>query len=56
MLPHLLALTLALALSSSDVSAALYPKNSLVKMIDQRGFRNALKENVCGWHKLICHG
>jgi len=54
MLPHLLAL--ALTLTSSFVSAALYPKDSLVKMIDQRGFRNALKENVCGWHKPICHG
>jgi protein disulfide-isomerase A6 len=51
MLPHLLAVVLAL--SSSFVSAALYPKDSLVKMIDQRGFRNAMKDNVCGWHKLI---
>jgi hypothetical protein len=46
MLPHLL--TLALALAPSLASAALYPKDSMVKMIDTRGFRNALKENVCG--------
>jgi len=43
MLPHLL--TLALALAPSLASAALYPKDSMVKMIDTRGFRNALKEN-----------
>jgi hypothetical protein len=39
----ILALTLVLPL----VSASLYPKNSMVKMVDTRGFRNALKENVC---------
>jgi len=41
--PHILILTLALV--PSLVSSALYPKNSLVKMIDTRGFRNALKDN-----------
>ena len=46
MLPSLLILTLALA--PSFVSAGLYPKDSLVKMIDTRGFHSALKENVCG--------
>ncbi|KAH9066919.1 hypothetical protein EDB87DRAFT_1588962 [Lactarius vividus] len=40
---HLLALTLALV--PSFVTAALYPKDSLVKMINTKGFRNALKEN-----------
>lgn len=39
----ILALTLMLPL----VSASLYPKNSLVKMVDAKGFRYALKENVC---------
>ncbi|KAH9986658.1 hypothetical protein BJV74DRAFT_844210 [Russula compacta] len=43
MLLHLL--TVILALSSTLVSAALYPKDSLVKIVDARGFRNALKEN-----------
>ncbi|KAI0259416.1 hypothetical protein BC834DRAFT_633336 [Gloeopeniophorella convolvens] len=43
MLPHLWALTLALA--PSLVSGALYPKDSLVKMIDTKGFRSAMKEN-----------
>ena len=38
---------LALALVPSLVSASLYPKDSLVKMVDTVGFRNALKENVC---------
>ncbi|KAI9440791.1 hypothetical protein H4582DRAFT_2127920 [Lactarius indigo] len=40
---HLLALTLALV--PSFVTAALYPKDSLVKMINTKGFRNALKDN-----------
>ncbi|KAI0296562.1 hypothetical protein B0F90DRAFT_1745521 [Multifurca ochricompacta] len=44
MLP-LLPLTLALAFAPSLVSAGLYPKDSLVKMIDARGFRSAMKEN-----------
>jgi protein disulfide-isomerase A6 len=53
MLPHLLVLTLTLA--SSLVSAALYPKDSLVKMVDTKGFRNALKENVRGVDPFV-HG
>jgi protein disulfide-isomerase A6 len=36
----------ALVIVPSLVSASLYPKDSLVKMVDTRGFRNALKENV----------
>ena len=49
---HLLALTLALV--PSYVSAAMYPKDSLVKMIDARGFKNAMKENVCVSTELGC--
>jgi protein disulfide-isomerase A6 len=45
MLPQLLALTLALA--PSLVSAAIFPADSLVKILDAKGFKNALKENVC---------
>ena len=44
-LPHLSILK-ALALVPSLVSSSLYPKDSLVKMVDTRGFRNAMKENV----------
>jgi hypothetical protein len=46
MLLHLL--TLPLLLASPFVSAGLYPKDSLVTVIDTGGFRRALKENVCG--------
>lgn len=53
MLPHLLVFILTLA--PSIVSAALYPKDSLVKMVDTKGFRNALKENVRGANS-IRHG
>jgi len=44
LLPYL-HLSLTLALVPSFVSAAMYPKNSMVKMIDARGFKNAMKEN-----------
>ncbi|THH11515.1 hypothetical protein EW146_g8015 [Bondarzewia mesenterica] len=44
MLPQLLALSLAIA--PSLVSAGLFPKDSLVKHLDAKGFRQALKENV----------
>jgi protein disulfide-isomerase A6 len=44
-LPYLSILVLTLV--PLLVSAALYPKDSFVKMVDTRGFRNALKENVC---------
>jgi protein disulfide-isomerase A6 len=48
---------LALTLVQSLVSASLYPRDSLVKMIDTRGFRNALKENVRGTTVTYsCHG
>ncbi|KAI9447083.1 hypothetical protein BJY52DRAFT_1156639 [Lactarius psammicola] len=45
LLPYLHLLTLTLAFVPSFVSAAMYPKDSMVKMINTRGFRNALKEN-----------
>jgi protein disulfide-isomerase A6 len=41
-------LVLVLTLAPSIVSAALYPKDSPVKMVDSKGLRNALKENVRG--------
>ncbi|KAI0058867.1 hypothetical protein BV25DRAFT_1809975 [Artomyces pyxidatus] len=41
--PQLLAMTLALA--PSFAAAALYPPDSLVKMIDAKGFRTAMKAN-----------
>lgn len=43
-LPHLLALTLALA--PALVSAAIFPPDSLVKMLDAKGFKKVMKENV----------
>jgi len=43
MLPQLLVLTLALA--PSLVSAAIFPSDSLVKMLDAKGFKEAMKEN-----------
>lgn len=45
LLPQLLALTVALA--PTLVSAALFPKDSLVKMIDAKQFKKVMKENVC---------
>ena len=44
LLPQLLALTLALA--PAFVSAALFPKDSMVKQVDAKGFKKMLKENV----------
>ncbi|THH12077.1 hypothetical protein EW145_g241 [Phellinidium pouzarii] len=44
MLPKLFALSLVLA--PNLVSAALFPEDSLVKMIDHKGFKAALKENM----------
>jgi len=43
-LPQLLALSLALA--PNLVSAAIFPDNSLVKTIDAKGFKDAMKENA----------
>ncbi|RPD58949.1 hypothetical protein L226DRAFT_536484 [Lentinus tigrinus ALCF2SS1-7] len=37
---------LALALTPSLASAALFPKDSLVKQIDTKGFKKAMKENA----------
>jgi hypothetical protein len=39
-------LTLAFALTPSLVSAALFPPDSLVKVIDAKGFKKAMKANV----------
>lgn len=44
LLPRLLALTLALA--PAIVQAGLFPEDSTVKMLDAKGFRKAMKENV----------
>ena len=44
MLPQLLALSLALA--PNLVNAAIFPKDTLVKMLDHKGFKQAMKENV----------
>lgn len=45
LLPHLLALTLALA--PSLASAAIFPKDTLVKMLDPKSFKRVMKKNVC---------
>ena len=42
--PQLLALGFAMA--PSLVSAAIFPPDSLVKMIDAKGFKKAMKTNV----------
>lgn len=44
MLPKLLALSLAVA--PNLVNAAIFPQDSLVKMLDHKGFKQAMKENV----------
>lgn len=44
-LHHWFAFTLAL--TPSLASAALFPKDTLVKQIDAKGFKQAMKENVC---------
>ena len=46
LLPQLLVLTLAVG--PAIVQAALFPKDSLVKQLDAKGFRKAMKENVRG--------
>lgn len=38
---------LGLALTPSLASAALFPKDTLVKQIDAKDFKKAMKENVC---------
>lgn len=45
LLPQIIAVTLALA--PSLASAAIFPKDSQVKMIDAKGFKKAMKQNVC---------
>ena len=44
LLPQFLVLTLAVG--PALVQAALFPKDSLVKQLDAKGFRKAMKENV----------
>lgn len=44
LLPQLLVLTLAVG--PAVVQAALFPKDSLVKMLDAKGFRKMMKQNV----------
>jgi protein disulfide-isomerase A6 len=39
-------LTLTLAMAPAFVQAGLFPKDSLVKMIDAREFKKAMKQNV----------
>jgi len=42
----LILLVLFLAMVPSLVYAALFPSNSMVKMLDEKGFRKAMKANV----------
>ena len=52
--PHILAL--AFVVAPSLVSAAIFPSDSLVKMIDSKGFKKAMKLNVHGpIHHLRIH-
>ncbi|GJF00285.1 disulfide isomerase-like protein [Phanerochaete sordida] len=44
LLPRILALTLALA--PAFVQAGMFPEDSTVKMLDAKGFRKAMKQNV----------
>ena len=39
-------LAVSLALTPSLASAALFPENTLVKQLDAKGFKAAMKENV----------
>ena len=45
-------LAVTLAFAPTIVSAGIFPKDSLVKMIDSKGFREAMKENV----RCVCAG
>ena len=45
-------LALAFTMAPSLVFAALFPPDSLVKMIDAKGFRKAMKANV-GFHSFF---
>lgn len=40
-------LALSLALAPSLASAAIFPKDSQVKMLNAKGFKQAMKANVC---------
>ena len=46
-------LTLALALTPSLVPAAMFPADSLVKMLDAKLFKKALKANVSSYLTFI---
>ena len=48
LLLQIIAFTLALA--PSLASAAIFPKDSQVKMIDAKGFKKAMKQNVSSRH------
>jgi protein disulfide-isomerase A6 len=43
---HLQLLALTLALAPSLASAAIFPSNTHVKMLDMKGFKKAMKTNV----------
>ena len=51
LLPQIIACTLVLA--PSLASAAIFPKDSQVKMIDAKGFKKAMKQNVSPCHTMI---
>ena len=53
---HLHWFALTLALTPSLASAALFPSNTLVKQIDAKGFKAAMKENVRGTTFLALSG
>jgi protein disulfide-isomerase A6 len=44
---HLQFLALTLALAPSLASAAIFPSNSQVKILDVKGFKKVMKTNVC---------
>lgn len=44
--PNLQLLALTLALAPSLTSAAIFPPNTQVKMLDVKGFKKAMKMNV----------
>ena len=51
MLAQAVALSLTLP---AFVSAALFPEDSLVKQLDPKGFREAMKENVSFLVRVLC--
>ena len=49
---HLQFIALTLALAPSLASAAIFPPNTQVKMLDAKGFKKAMKTNVCVFFRL----